>query len=182
MRLKTHLAGRYSGHARRASRVFVAAWGGRGGHSYINTLSGVKGRKVDKRTDYGSTPQIGILVVLRVYKEEASDVGWSAMARGRCCLRRWGRTRHEVVLHLSGTRKIDEETLESGVASLCVELQQVRLRRTACPNHVALRFSSEDPAVEVEWPQSGLTTLTGVGEFRSCGRVLRICWERSWRG
>jgi hypothetical protein len=42
-----------------------------------------------------------------------------------------------------------------------VQLQRIRLRHIACPNHVALRFASEDDVVEVEWPLSGLTTLTG---------------------
>jgi hypothetical protein len=45
-------------------------------------------------------------------------------------------------------------SIKSG-AALCGQLQH-----TACPNHVALTFGSEE-AVNVEWPQSGLTTLIG---------------------
>lgn len=38
-----------------------------------------------------------------------------------------------------------------------------RLPQTECPNHVALRFGLEqlEAAVEVDLPQSGLTTLMG---------------------
>ena len=62
------------------------------------------------------------------------------------------------LLQLRGnsTRKL----WESG-ASLRIELQRVRLGRTACPNHVALRFGSEDAAVEVEWLPVGFDDLDG---------------------
>ena len=87
------------------------------------------------------------------------------------------------VVHGNSTRKIWKVVHHYGLRCL----QRVRLRRTACPNgpnHVALRFGSEDTAVKVEQPQSGLTTLMGVwvGEFRSCESVIRMCWGLSGGG
>jgi hypothetical protein len=67
---------------------------------------------------------------------------------------------------------------ESG-ASLQFEQQRVRLRRTVCPNHVALRSCSEDAAVEFEWHQSGWMTLMGGCELRTrtkdmLGSVMKV--------
>ncbi len=83
--------------------------------------------------------------------------------RRRMFSHRKGTTQSEMMG--SNTRKLDEETgTKKGRKTSVISdgpPREVELRRTACPNHVALRFSPETAVVEVERRQSGLTTFTG---------------------
>jgi len=106
---------------------------------------------------YESRPRTGILVVPREYKEEAGDIECSAMGKGRHSLRRWGRTKRDMVRYLglrrhAETRRGNTRNREEQKTSVMSggPPREVELGCTACPNHVALRFGPENAVDKVE--------------------------------